>query len=174
MHSNTQRGVTLIMSLLMLVVMTLLVVSVARLTRAALSVSGNLSQAQVLAMSNDQAMMLAKTALLAVNGTVEVAAAGQSWFNTGTGSLVADFWQHCDTASGGATRCATPAAMSSIGGQSITLKYIVRATPSTYTYSYNTTDQFGHQLVGKYYQIFTNATTASGASASATSWYLKI
>lgn len=168
MNSNTQRGVTLIMSLLMLVVMTLLVVSVARLTRAALSVSGNLSQAQVLAMSNDQAMMLAKTTLLAVNGTVEVVAVGLPWYNIGTGPLAADFWTTCAAAA----KCVTSPI--TVGGQSVTLKYMVRATPSTYTYSYNTTDQFGHQLMGKYYQIFTNATTASGASASAKSWYLKI
>ncbi len=165
-----QRGVSLIITLIMFVVLTLTAISVSRVTRTALSVNGNLGQAQMLAMSNDIALALAKQALQATAGVITPAAVSQPWYNTSSITMIPDehFWQTCTSAGGTPTSCASTT--QNLNGQSVTVQYLVRVTP--YTYQFPTTTSGGGQLTATYYQMFTNVTTPDGAAASAEAWYL--
>ncbi len=165
----SQRGVSLLITLIMLVVLTLTAVSVSRVTQSAMSVSGNFGQAQMLSLSNDQGLLLAKQALQATTGVVSITASTASWYNTGTAIPDESFWSSCSATGGTATSCASSTL--TLNGQTVTVQYMVRAT--NYTYQFNTTTSTGGQLTGTYYQVFSNSTTPDGAAASTQAWYLK-
>lgn len=165
----SQRGVTLVIALLMLVILTLAGLSVARLSSVALHASGDLAEQQMLAASNDQALMAVKQALAAVPGSVAVSAAGQPWYNTGSAVPDAEFWQACQPAGGTADSCASTTV--TVGGQQVTVQYIVRATP--YSQQLGTVTSQGQQLTGSYYQVFTHASVPDGTVADTEAWYLK-
>ena len=176
-----QRGVSLIITLIILVVLTLTAVSVSRVTRTALNMSGNIAQSQMLSMSNDQGLYLAKQALQAVGGVITPAVLTQPWYNNSavtppcsnavdfnaTCNPNADFWQHCSAAGNTPTSCTSTT--QTINGQQITIQYMVRVTPYTFAFP---TALGGTQITGTFFQIFTNTSTPDGSSAATEAWYL--
>ena len=164
-----QRGITLIVALLMLVILSLAGLSAARLSAIAQRASGDLAQTQMLAASNDQALMLVKQQLAAVPGSVAIAGNRQPWYNTGSALPDANFWQTCQPHGGTASSCAS--SQVTVGNQTVTVQYLVRATP--YTQSLGTATSQGQQLNGSYYQVFTHASAADGTVADTEAWYLK-
>ena len=178
---NKQRGVSLIITLIILVALTLTAVSVSRVTRTALNMSGNLGQSQMLVMSNDQGLLLAKQTLQAVGGVITPAIIMQPWYNNSaitapcsnatdfTANCVpnASFWQHCAAAGNTPTSCATTVQV--INGQNVTIQYMVRPTPYTFAFP---TALGGVQITGTFFQVFSNASTPDGSSAATEAWYL--
>lgn len=176
-----QQGVSLIITLIILVVLTLTAVSVSRVTRTALNMSGNIAQSQMLSMSNDQGLYLAKQALQAVGGVITPAALTQPWYNNSavtppcsnatefnaTCNPNANFWQNCTATGNTTTSCASTT--QTINGQQVTIKYMVRVTP--YTFAFPTT-LGGSQITGTFFQVFTNTSTPDGSSAATEAWYL--
>ncbi len=176
-----QRGVSLIITLIILVVLTLTAVSVSRVTRTALNMSGNIAQSQMLSMSNDQGLYLAKQALQAVGGVITPAVLTQPWYNnsavtppcTNTTDFNAacnpntDFWQSCTATGNTTTSCAST--VQTINGQQITIKYMVRVTPYTFAFP---TALGGAQITGTFFQVFTNTSTPDGSSAETEAWYV--
>lgn len=164
-----QQGVTLIIALLLLVILTLAGLSVARLSTIAQHASGDLAQMQMLAASNDQALMLVKQQLAAVPGNVAITGNRQPWYNTGNGIPDAAFWQACQPHGGTSVSCAS--SQITVGSQAVTVRYMVRAT--AFTQSLGTVTSQGQQLSGSYYQVFTHASATDGTVADAEAWYLK-
>ncbi len=179
--AGKQQGVSLIITLIILVVLTLTAVSVSRVTRTALNMSGNIAQSQMLSMSNDQALYLAKQALQAVGGVITPAALTQPWYNNSavtppcsnatdfnaTCNPNANFWQHCTAAGNTTTSCASTT--QTINGQQVTIQYMVRVTPYTFAFP---TALGGTQITGTFFQVFTNTSTPDGSSAATEAWYL--
>lgn len=176
-----QQGVSLIITLIILVALTLTAVSVSRVTRTALNMSGNLGQSQMLAMSNDQGLLLAKQALQAIGGVITPNAITQPWYNNGaiappcsngtdftaTCAPNATFWQHCTAVGNTSTSCATT--MQVINGQNVTIQYMVRPTPYTFAFP---TALGGLQITGTFFQVFANTSTPDGSAASTEAWYI--
>ena len=168
---DEQRGVSLLIALIVLVVITLTAISVARVMRSAVNVSGNLGQNQMLNMSDDQGLYLAKLALSNAALTF-ITIPGQVWYNTGTGVPDETFWNACTTAAGGLATSCSPVTNIVVGGQTVKVQYMVRSCGAAPTCTLN--NAFGTVgLTAVYYQVFTNATTADGAAATSKAWYLK-
>ncbi len=179
--AGKQQGVSLIITLIILVVLTLTAVSVSRVTRTALNMSGNIAQSQMLSMSNDQALYLAKQALQAVGGVITPAALTQPWYNNSavtppcsnatdfnaTCNPNANFWQNCTATGNTTTSCASTT--QTINGQQVTIQYMVRVTPYTFAFP---TALGGTQITGTFFQVFTNTRTPDGSSAATEAWYL--
>ncbi len=166
---RNQQGVTLIIALLLLVILSLAGLSVARMSTIAQRVSGDLAQTQMLTASNDLALMLVKQQLAAVPGNVAITGNRQPWYNTGNVVPDAVFWQTCQPHGGTSASCAS--SQTTVGNQTVTVQYMVRATP--FTQSLGTVTSQGQQLNGSYYQVFTHASATDGTVADAEAWYLK-
>ena len=182
--AGKQQGVSLIITLIIHVVLTLTAVSVSRVTRTALNMSGNIAQSQMLSMSNDQALYLAKQALQAVGGVITPAALTQPWynnsavtppctnttdFNPATCNPNASFWQNNNCTAAGNTPTSCASTIQTINGQQVTIKYMVRVTPYTFAFP---TALGGTQITGTFFQVFTNTRTPDGSSAATEAWYL--
>ena len=181
--AGKQQGVSLIITLIILVVLTLTAVSVSRVTRTALNMSGNIAQSQMLSMSNDQGLYLAKQALQAVGGVITPAVTHQPWYNNSavtppcsnavdfnaTCNPNANFWQNNRHTTTGNTTTSYASTTQTINGQQVTIKYMVRVTPYTFAFP---TALGGTQITGTFFQIFTNTSTPDGSSAATEAWYL--
>lgn len=165
-----EQGMTLIITLLMMIVLLLAGLSVARLSSVALRASGDLAQEQMLTASNDQALASIKQTLAAVQGSISLTSTSQPWYNIGTTTPNASFWQGCQPVGNTPNSCATLSPIT-IGTQQIIVQYFVRATP--YVQQMNTVLGQGQQLTGNYYQIFTHATAQDGTVSNTEAWLLK-
>lgn len=168
-NKNVQSGASLIIALFLLLAMTLISVSLSRVTRAVLAATGSVSQEGVLLSATDQGIGLAKANMAAISGMLEAHATTQAWFNSGTSDPTATFWQTCSSSPDTANSCETQTIL--ISGQQIVIKYMVQGTGLTHALSISGA---AGQVTAAFYKVFVNATTADGATQTTEAWYLRM